>query len=353
MSAQLARIAALAILSLWLSSSASAVMIDTVPVGNPGNSPDPVNGFDDIKGAVEYLYYIGKYEVTNNQYAAFLNAKASSDPLSFYNTKMASDPNGGILRSGASGSYVYSVKNNMGNKPVNFVNWYDAMRFANWMNNGQGNSDTESGAYTLLGGTPRPSNWLQPIPRSGDATWFLTSGNEWYKAAYHQPAAQGGDVDDYWLMPTRTNSGAFTIAQANSIGDIKNPGANVMNYVGTIGGQTFSWFNGGPGVTNVSTVGSAGPLSQSYYGTFDQGGNVWEWVEEKATPDAAFAYGGSYFQHPVGGASAQFPDWAAFDFEDPRVGFRLATVPEPSSLALAVIAALALIAWIRSPKPRI
>ena len=38
--------------------------------------------------------------------------------------------------------------------PVNYVDFYDALRFANWMNNGQGNGDTETGAYTLLGGTP-------------------------------------------------------------------------------------------------------------------------------------------------------------------------------------------------------
>ena len=26
--------------------------------------------------------------------------------------------------------------------------------------------------------------------------------SEWYKAAYYQPAAQGGDTDNYWLYPT-------------------------------------------------------------------------------------------------------------------------------------------------------
>ncbi len=80
----------------------------------------------------------------------------------------------------------------MGDKPVNYVSWYDSIRFANWLNNGQGTGDTETGAYTLLGGTPTPSNGVS-ITRNAGATWFLPSEDEWYKAAYHQPAAQGGD----------------------------------------------------------------------------------------------------------------------------------------------------------------
>ena len=42
--------------------------------------------------------------------------------------------------------------------PVNFETWYDTIRFANWLNNGQDSGDTETGAYTLgtlgAGGIP-------------------------------------------------------------------------------------------------------------------------------------------------------------------------------------------------------
>ena len=51
----------------------------------------------------------------------------------------------------------------MGNKPVNYVSWYDSVRFANWLNNGQGSGDTESGAYKLLGNSATPSNGLSVI----------------------------------------------------------------------------------------------------------------------------------------------------------------------------------------------
>jgi len=125
-------------------------------------------------GGVAKNYRIGTTEVTNAQYAAFLNQKAASDPLALYNTFMGSDPLGGISQSGVSGSFTYASKTNMGDKPVNYVSWYDSIRFANRLNNGQGTGATETGAYTLLGGTPTPSNGLS-ITRNVGSTWFLTS----------------------------------------------------------------------------------------------------------------------------------------------------------------------------------
>ena len=249
-------------MSLLAPLAASATTIPTVPVGNVGNGNDPLTG--SLYGGVAYAYRIGTTEVTNAQYVDFLNAKAASDPLGLYNTIMGSDVRGGITRSGVSGSFTYAAKTNMANKPVNYVSWYDSIRFANWLNNGQGTGSTETGAYTILGGTATPSNGLS-ITRNVGATWFLTSENEWYKAAYYQPAAQGGDADNYWLYPTASNS-VPTIATANSVGDISNPGTNVANY-----NMGADW-NSQDG--NVTTVGSAGPLSQSFYGTSDQGGNV-------------------------------------------------------------------------------
>ena len=65
-------------------------------------------------GGVTYDYRIGTTEVTNAQYAAFLNAKAASDPLALYNTSMGSDARGGITRSGVSGSYTYATKTEHG-----------------------------------------------------------------------------------------------------------------------------------------------------------------------------------------------------------------------------------------------
>ena len=132
------------------------IEIPTVPVGNVGNANDPLTG--NLYGGVSYAYRIGTTEVTNAQYAAFLNEKAASDPLGLYNTSMGSDARGGITQSGVSGSFSYAPKTNMGNKPVNYVSWYDSIRFANWLQQRAGDAATRKPARTRYwAARPRPA----------------------------------------------------------------------------------------------------------------------------------------------------------------------------------------------------
>ena len=187
--------------------SSAAVPIETVPVGDLGNANDPATG--NLYGGVSSSYSIGKYEVTVGQYTEFLNAVAATDTYALYNTGMATDLNiAGISQNGVAGSYSYSVIGSP-NHPVTYVSWGDAARFANWLHNGQptGAQDagtTENGAYTLNGATTDAA--LMAVTRNAGAKWFIPTENEWYKAAYYQPAAQGGDSDSYWAYPMRTNS---------------------------------------------------------------------------------------------------------------------------------------------------
>src|SRR5271166_1929961 len=174
-------------ISLVALQSASPVTISWVPVGNPGNARDPTTGF----GSVAYAYNIDKYDVTNSQYAEFLNTKdpTGANTLGLFtgNGGTGNAPNPGIsFNSASANGSKYGVVSGNGNQPVVDVTWYDAIRFANWLNNGQGNGDTETGAYTLFGGTPTPSNGLT-ITRNAGATVFLPSEDEWYKAGYYDP----------------------------------------------------------------------------------------------------------------------------------------------------------------------
>lgn len=318
---------AIALVADSRSSSASNVTIDTVPVGNPGNSSDPATALINfpVFGAVNYNYRMGSFEITNGQYVEFLNAKAASDPLQLFNALMAHD----ITRSGSSPNYTYSPAAFSANRPVAAVNYYDTLRFINWLNNGQGNGDTETGAYTLLGGTPIPTNpQTAPIARNPGAQWYLPSADEWFKAAFYQPAALGGPSSSYWLYATHSNVDP-TAAVVNSSGSIFNLGPNVATYFGPTG--TF-----GSGTGGVSNVGGAGPLNASFYGTYDQNGNVNEWTDTfyHLFP---LLMGGSFHDSSISLKSTWA--WSTTPPTDisPAIGFRVMMIPEPSTGALAIL----------------
>ena len=264
------------------------ISVDWVAVGDTRNS-DYFN-----HGRVDYGYRISRYEITNAQYAGFLNRKSQythAEDLGLYDERMWSDPRGGIVRDGSGVGltpYRYRVKPTMADKPVNFISFFDALRFTNWLNNGQGNGSTEDGAYTLIGGTEVPSN-VNELQRNPDAIFFLPTANEWFKAGYYEPDVSG---NDYWRYATRSDDEPEP-AEANSSGVIINPGTNVVNY------QRGADWNLQDG--NVVSVGGAGLLSESYYGAADMNGNVWEWTEEMTSLVPVFrnVYGGSYWDPSV------------------------------------------------------
>jgi formylglycine-generating enzyme required for sulfatase activity len=297
-----------------LAASASAVTLDWVAVGNPGNAPDTpsTNCWAAGCGAVAYDYSISKYEITNAQYAELLNAKAATDLLGLYNPSMGSDVHGGITRAGSSGSYTYTAKPGFADKPVNFVSFYDALRFTNWLNNGQGSAATETGAYTLLGGTPTPSNGLT-VQRNPGASLFLPSENEWYKAAYYD-----GLSATYFDYP----------AGSNAVTGCSGPtaAANRANCVNAVGNVTDTG----------AYTGSASP-----YGTFDQGGNVWELNEQIVSGAFRGLRGGSWADANVGNLAASFRGYANPANGTSTVGFRVAAlvpefIPEPGTIVLVM-----------------
>lgn len=319
-------------------SSAAEVQISTVLVGNPGNAPDKVYAYNNPDGlafgSVDYEYRIGTYEVTNAQYVAFLNAKAkTSDPLLLYEPRMGSEVTGGILRTGSEGNYTYTVKANMADKPVTYVNCYDAYRFINWMSNGQGNGDTETGSYTFSGTNKNAPYPFDPstIVRNPGANWYLPNEDEWYKAAFYDPrtAAQGGPAGDehYWYFPTRSDS-LPTTATANSVGNIANPGANVANVANYPSNTAGANWNGSVD-GNLTTVGSAGPLSASYYGTYDQLGNAWEWDDTQFGETGRGLRGGGYISNAYNGGADLRNVAKLATGSYPWIGFRvgLAQIP--------------------------
>ncbi len=241
----------------------------TAMIGNPDNAVDTTG-----LGSVPNFYRMGQFETTNRMWVDFLNAIAIDDPNGVYNIDMNDSDRGGILRSGTPGSFTYFVKESFGDKPVNFISWQDAARYANWNHNGrpvgaQSPATTENGAYDL-------SVPADQIIRSPGSLFYIPTHDEWYKAAYfdpNDPAADGGGTPDYWLYPT-SNDSLPGQASATAVGDVANPGTNIANY-----GSGADW-NGENG--NVTSVGSATALSP--WGMADMAGNILEVTETADTP---------------------------------------------------------------------
>lgn len=260
---------------------AQAAVPETVTVGHPGNAADKTKF-----GAVAYTYKIGKYEVTVGEYCEFLNAVAATDSHELYDPRMAGDY-GGIERSGDSGSYKYTVKEGWAKKPIGYVTFQSDIRYINWLSNGQGKGDTDSGTYTIKDNEVSVVDHAA-LAKGTVAKWVMPSEDEWYKAAYYDAGKPGGG--GYWQFPVKSDTAS----------------AAALN-------------TGGP-----SEVGS-NKDSVSAFGTYDQGGNAWEYNDHRAGPKFGLR-GGLWYQNDKDDymrSFTRYDDWSA---KWPHYGFRVAQV---------------------------
>jgi len=299
----------------FLSTVGQATEIDFTMVGSPNNLADST-GY----GSVDHAYKIGKYEITTSQYTEFLNAVAATDPYGLYHMDMWTHYSGcRIQRHGDPDSYSYTVDANRANRPVNRISFWDAARFANWLHNGQptgmpDSTTTEDGAYALDGYAGTDGRTIAHNP---EARFWIPTEDEWYKAAYYDPDA--GAYYDYATGTDVRPSHAIITPDLGNNANFPYPGGD---------------FN--PGYPFYTTEVGEFENSASPYGTFDQTGNVREWSETiystNDTTASRCIRGGSFnlgWIDVMDGRNQGPPT-----DQSGNIGFRIATVPEPSTLML-------------------
>jgi formylglycine-generating enzyme required for sulfatase activity len=280
--------------------------IDFVNIGNAGNTDDAGAGggiYSTPYGGVSYGYRMGMYEISQDQ----------------------------ITKATAGGLANVVTGPHTGNEPAANMSWFQAAAFVNWLNDqrtpGLKAYDVAGTSMTLWASVDAWQAGGENLYRHKDAYYFLPSEDEWYKAAYHQNT---GVNADYWDYATGSNS-----APIQALTD------------GTLAGSAV--YNGVEAGTpaDPADVNLAGGLSA--YGTMGQNGNVFEWQEsafdginnwefDDRAIRGGYWLGGVFYQRSSG------RDYIPPILSDSHIGFRVASVPEPTSTVLMCSASLLAIA---------
>ena len=287
-----------------------------VPIGNPGNADD-TTGKPNLVGSVPYNYRMGKYEVSRDM---ILKANAAGSlGITLHDMVANGIPTG-----------------NGANRPATGVSWNEAARFVNWLNTSNGfmeaykfstqpgDVDYNANAFIALWQASDPGYDAANLFRNSLAKYFLPSVDEWYKAAYYDPNANGG-VGGYWNFPTGSDSAPTAVSGGTAAGT-------------AVYGQLVS-----QGPADIDNAGGLSP-----YGVMGLGGNVIEWEETEldllnsSRSSARGVRGGDWFffsgDLSASSRSDDFPSFGKYN-----VGFRVASsIPEPSTAALLMLATVGL-----------
>jgi formylglycine-generating enzyme required for sulfatase activity len=272
---------------------ANAFTMEFVTIGNPNNAAD-TTGSPNPAGSVAYTYNLGMYEVSRDQIT-----KANS--------------------AGSLGITLQNMTNYGGNgllKPATGISYYEAAKYVNWLNTSTGGTAAYkfdgSGNFQLWSAGDAGYN-ANNLFRNSLAKYWLPSSNEWYKGAYGSPNGT------WFNYPTGSDSAPTAVAVGTT--------ANTAVY-----NQSAS--------TGPADITNAGGLSS--YGTMGQGGNVWEWMEtaydgtNNTAGENRDIRGGAWYSgsHRLDASIRSFGDPASGDYS---YGFRVASVPEPSTISLLAV----------------
>ena len=270
----------------------TTINMEFVDVGNAGNTAD-TTGY----GAVGYSYRMGKFEVTTDQFAKarVADSRVGNGNEGYWNDSPRTVGSGG---------------------PASYVSAYEAMKFANYLTTGS----AINGAYqfSLDGKTLLVVDRNAAVSTYG-TVYVLPSENEWYKAAYYKPVTDGS----YSLYANGSDSeGSLTHGTTD--------GWNYYNENYVNGPHNYTWETGYGG--------------REQNGTYDMMGNLWEWSESakdgtlENVTESRVIRGGAFSDNFENGLRSSIRSNASPASESMNFGFRVAAIPEPSSLAMIGLA---------------